>query len=258
MPSVANKRVLSEDESEALETDLAEHSVVEAQARASYTFADEVIAQYEELGVTGRPRPILDEAHERIFPGLQAGEYYDGRMPPSLKVLSLEDVSAAMSLSCNWLGYLYGQYAGVMVARKEAMKRKEAIWSIVRNSYRKIGKYHGASLTDQKLSDFARGDRRFIEADAEYEKLNAVYNTLEAIIDVTKKELETISREVTIRQTILESETRGRGMHNRMSGPNPATVAFPKDERRKVGGSASKGKTPNRIGARVRNQNGAR
>lgn len=197
-------------------------AVGEAEAREAYTFADDTVAQYEEMGVAARPRPFVDENHTAIFPGLEAGSYYDGRMPPALKQLTLDEVSSALCLSCNWLGYISAQYALVAASRSEAKKRKEAIWSIVRNNYRKIGKRHGVNFTDQKLSDFARGDSRFVSADAEYEKLNAMYATLEALVDVTKKEMETISREVTIRQAKVESEARGRGISRRFVDPSRA------------------------------------
>lgn len=232
-------------------------AVGEHEVREAYTFSEKTIERYSELGIAERPRPILDQNHETVFPGLGAGQYYDGRMPPALKQLTLDEVSSALSLSCNWLGYISAQYAMVAAARSEAKKRKEAIWSIVRNNYRKIGKKHGVNFTDQKLSDFARGDSRYISADAEYEELNAIYNTLDALVEVTKKELDTISREVTIRQAKVEAEARGRGARRR-GEISTARGRLPDEEESRSG--PSQNRVPNRIRGkgRIKAPTGAR
>ena len=99
--------------------------------------------------------------------------------------------------------------------------------------------------TDQKLSDFARQDKRFVEADAEYERLNVIYNTLESLVEVTKKEMDAISREVTIRQAKAEAEARGRGIANRVGN-----AGIPAERRRSVGKTADR--TPAKAKGRVR------
>jgi hypothetical protein len=232
--------ILDEELSQ-LETEEDTFAIGEHEAREVYTFAEDTIAEYEALGITGRPRPILEEVHLGMFPDCEEGQYYDGRMPTVLKQLTLDEVSAMLSLSCNWHGYISGQHAIYFAQRAEAKKKKDSLWSIVRNNYRKMGRRHGVKYTDQKLSDFARQDKRFVVADAVYERLNVVYNTLSDLVDVTKKELDTISREVTIRQAKAEAEARGRGINNRVGN-----AGISAERRRSVG------KTQDRSPAKVK------
>lgn len=209
-----------------------------------YAFSDEIIEEYEKIGLIGRKRPVLQDIHTRILGG-SVGDYYDGSTPTVVRQLSLDEVSALHSLLTNWYGYLGAQFAVYSARRNEARKKKEVSWSIIRNNYRKIGREYGVSYTDQKLSDFARQDSRFLPLDAEYEKLNAIYNTLGALLEVTKKEVESISREVTIRQVKAESEARGRGMANRVA---PSTVRVPERRGRVSIGDA----TPKNIKSKIR------
>lgn len=228
-----------------LEQELDTFAAGEHTARKAYTFSQEAIDSYEEIGVSSRHRPKVDSIHSAVFPGLEAGQYYDGRMPPNLKHLSLDELSAILSLSCNWHGYISSQFALVSARRMEALARKESIWSIIRNYYRKVGLKWGTKFSDQKLSDFARQDTRFIDANADYVRLNAIYGTLDALVEVTGKEMETISRTVTIRQTKAESEARGRGIRRRAHG-NPNTAMVPPEKRRIVSGK-TKDRTPKKI-----------
>ena len=226
-----------------LELELDTFAAGEQDALEAYSFAEETIEEYEQLGIATRHRPMVEDVH--AYPGLNAGSYYDGRMPSTLKQLTLDELSATLSMACNWHGYIAAQYANVMVMRSEAKARKESIWSIVRNNYRKLGLRWKTKFSDQKLSDFARQDTRFIAANAEYEKLNAMYQTLGALAEVTEREMAAVSREVTIRQAKIEAEARARGIRNR-SGLNPATVALPAERRRRVDANA-RDKTPAKV-----------
>ena len=151
--------------------------------------------------------------------------------------LTLDELSATYSLSSNWYGYLSAQFAMVSARRVQAKKKKEVLWSIIRNNYRKIGREHDVKYTDQKLSDFARQDKRFVAVDAEYEKWNCLYNSMYSLLEATKKEVETLSREVTIRQVKVESEARGRGMAGRSTST---------DRRRSVDGPIAN-RTPAKV-----------
>jgi hypothetical protein len=241
-------RELSEEDQSQLETELDTFAIGEKEVKERYTFADDTIKEYERIGIIAIPRPKMVQAHETIFPDLKTGSYYDGRMPLTMKQLTLDEVSMLLSLTNNWYGYLAGQYAIVAAQRSEAKRKRDAVWSIVRNAYRKIFKHWGQSVSDQKCSDFARQDSRFVEVEDAYERLNVLYEALYTLTEHTKKELDVVSREVTIRQTKMESEARYRGISHRV---DTQRAKIPIEERRRVNDSASSN-TPRKVVAKIR------
>lgn len=176
-----------------------------------YTYADRVKERLDDLGVSDTQKPQLSEEHQALFPNIKPGSYFNGRMPVSVKKLSLDQLNSLQWLFLAWFGYLSFQKNLIAVERSEAMRQKEFLWSHVRKQYR-FGT-DGKKNSDQVMSDIARGDYRFVKANAQYEEVNALYNCMEAALDVADKDLKVISRAVTIEQIKLEKEFHARGFN---------------------------------------------
>lgn len=243
---------LNDEEQSQLEKELDTFAISEAEVKERYTYADETIEEYERIGVASIPKPKLQREHETIFKDLKSGQYYDGRMPLTLKQLSLDEVSMLLSLTSNWYGYLSAQYAINAAKRSEAKRKRDAVWSIVRNYYRKLFRKWGQSVSDQKCSDFARQDARFVEVEDTYERLNVLHDALFALVEHTKKELDVVSREITIRQTKIESEARQRGIRNRLADVSPEHAGTSFEERRRVRGPTQSNQTPRKLEAKFK------
>ena len=181
----------------------------------SYTFSDRVKSKMQELGLTGyAERPILTEEHDGIFPDLEAGDYFNGRLPVVVRRLSLDQISALLTLVTRWFAYLTFQKNMIAAERSEASKKKEFVWSHVRKQYRYYWDENGkrGKRTDQQMSDEARCDYRFIKANSQYTELNTLYDAMLDTMEVAKRDMEMVSREVTIVQTKMEAEYMASGM----------------------------------------------
>jgi hypothetical protein len=174
-----------------------------------YNYAAKVKERLVNIGLCYDERPQLSEEHRNVFPGLEPGQYFDGRLPTVIRNLSLEQLSALYSLFSNWFSYIHFQLKMIAAERSEAKKHKEFMWSHVRKRYKKIDPDTGKMVSDQATSDRARIDYRFIQVDAKYEELNAVYSGLLVLCEVAEQNMQVISREVTIHQMIMG---KGAGM----------------------------------------------
>jgi len=170
-----------------------------------YTYYEDVVQELNKMGFVARPRPCIEDDHETIYRNVRSGDFFDGRLPTVIRTLSLDQLSALYSLFSNWYGYVSYQFKLCGAKRSEAKRQKEFLWSLVRDM-KKIDPDTGKNRTDQQRSDAARFDVRFVEASGEYERLNAMYEVMEAVVNIAEQDLKTISREVTIKQTALEKE----------------------------------------------------
>jgi hypothetical protein len=184
----------------------------EEQVKEKYAYHKDVVKKIRQLGLGTRPIPKFAEVHETIYHGVRAGDYFDGRLPIVLKQLSMDQLSALLSLFANWYGYLSQELGMVAAERSEAKRQKEAAWSMVRMSHHKAAKRLGLSFTDQKLSDMVRFDSRFVDYSSRFEELDVLYHMLQGILDVADSDKKVISREITIREAQMETEARGRGL----------------------------------------------
>lgn len=176
----------------------------------AYTYSQKVEERLEGLGLVGyRDIPVLDEEHISIFPGLDVGHYFDGRLPRVIRKLNLDQISALYSLYSNWYGYLIFQTRKVAAERSEYKRKKDFLWSFLRKQYKVIDPDTGKKFSDQAVSDMARTDYRFVVADAEYEELNVLYNTMLAMCEVADQDMQVVSREVTINQLKQQKELGG-------------------------------------------------
>jgi len=174
-------------------------------AMQHYSYCDSVAKELDDLGFAARPRPRIEIDHESIYSNLKAGDYFDGRLPTVIRKLNLDQLSALYSLFSNWYGYVSYQFTMEGARRSEALRKKEFTWSMVREMKR-IDPDTGKKRTEQQMSDSARNDIRFVEANANYERLNALHTVMEAVVLIAEQDLKTISREVTIKQTEIESQ----------------------------------------------------
>ena len=179
---------------------------------ALYTYAAHILEILNEKGFGVWDRPILEDDHAGIFPGLGPGDLFDGRMPTVLKRLSLDQLSSLFTLFCNWHAYVISVLTGVSVEYSEAVTQKELIWSMVRVRHKRHGKRKGVTISDQLCSDLAREDRRFIEANSKYLQVDALKKSIEALSKVVEANMKVISREVTVRGVQTDAEARSRGM----------------------------------------------
>ena len=187
----------------------------EATGIETYTYADRVKNRLAEMGVTGASarQPVLQEEHVGIFPNYEVGTYFDGSMPTVIRKLNLDQLSALYSLYSNWYAYLSFQTKMVAAERSEALHQREFIWSNVRRQKKNADPTR--KISDQAASDLARTDYRYVKANARYEELNVLHQCMEAMLEVTKKNMSVISREVTITQIQLENVATGTNFHNR-------------------------------------------
>jgi hypothetical protein len=182
----------------------------------AYTFAQNVTDRLSSLGLGANPqRPRLEKEHEGIFPGLLAGQYFDGRLPTVIRRLSLDQVSALYSLYTNWYRYLVVVTRKVATERSEAIRQKEFIWSHIRSVRKRPDPSTGKKITDQTASDETRGDIRFVLLSAKYEEVNSLFEILAAMCEVAEQDMKVISREVTIQQTAFQQKFLSNNFRNR-------------------------------------------
>jgi len=183
----------------------------------AYTFSDRVKSRLEELGIGKSNKPVLAEEHKGVFPGLEPGDVFNGQLPVVVRRLSLDQLSALYSLFTSWYSYVSSMTNIIAVERSEAKRQKEFLWSHIRRQF-KVDPESGKKVSDQACSDLARGDYRYVVADAKYEELNVLYNCMNASLEVTEADMKMISREVTIVQAKLEKDAQGTGFGSRVGG----------------------------------------
>lgn len=188
--------------------------VGEEEGKQHYTYAEKALRRLQTMGLGNISRPIVEEVHARIY-GVAVRSYFDGRMPSTLKSLSLDELSSLYTLFCNYNAYLVQEYSKIAAERSEASKQKSLMWSMIRMKHLKAAREFDMALSDQKCSDLTRYDKRFVEPDGVYEELNVMKDCLEAVLRVIDQNMKVLSREVTIREAKVEAEARGRGLHSR-------------------------------------------
>jgi hypothetical protein len=179
----------------------------ENEANETYNYTERVEERLTALGITPRPRPKIEDGHKEIYPGMKNGEYFDGRMPTSLKDLELDDLSTLFTLFSNWYAYVRYQTSLCAARKSEAKRKQEFMKAFCRNFY------EGES--EQAKRDKAKEDSRFIEADAFFEEISAMHEILDAQRSITARDIEIISRQITIRQLQIEANLKQRGFNNR-------------------------------------------
>lgn len=194
-------------------------STDEVTGLAAYQFSDRVKERF--IATVGgiSDKPVLEEEHRGIFPGLHPGDYFTGQLPTVVRRLSLDQLSALYSLFGSWYRYLAYQTNLIAAERSEALRQKEFLWARIRQQF-KIDS-DGKKNSTQNQSDLARKDYRYVKANAHYEELNSLYSCMLAALEVAHQDMKVISREVTIHQAKIEAEYMGNNLGNRLSNPFP-------------------------------------
>jgi hypothetical protein len=202
----------------------------EEEAREKYTFAENVVSRLGAIGVGNMERPVLEDAHDGIFTGLKKGQYFDGRLPTVIRKLSLDQLSALLSLFTNWYDYVLQQAMLVEAELSEAKRKKEFMWAMIRTKIKDQARAASKSISDARISDLARLDSRFVEVDAHFIELDVLHNCMQAMLRAAGHNLKTVSREITVRQVKVEAEARGRGISSDRPPSRFAQVYRPRTE----------------------------
>jgi hypothetical protein len=188
-----------------LSTDIGE---IEAMER--YSIVKRVEERIAAFGITAPVRPTVSEEQVSWIPGLEAGNYFDGRLPSVIRRLSLDQLSELLGLMSGYYAYLSFVTNRAAAERSEALRKKEFLWSYIRDAVKRTpDAATGKRPTDQSASDAVRHDTRFVMASAAYDEANCVYETLNAMLRVTEQDMKVISREVTIQQMKLFDGFKG-------------------------------------------------
>lgn len=188
-----------------------------------YNFKSNVMEKIRALGISEPPRPKIEKVHEPIFPGKKAGDYFDGRLPTVIRRLSIDQLSFLHSLFTNWFAYVSFQAEVVAVEKSEARRKKDFTQAWLRD----IHKYDSKTMekrTAQEAADSAKYDERYVKADAHMGELDAVDKVMQAVVSMAEQDLKTISREITIQQVKLESDSSKRSYPQKRIPPEDRSV----------------------------------
>lgn len=208
-----------------------------------YSFVDKAQTRLSELGINPPEIPTMEDEHVVIFDDYQgmrigAGDRFDGRFPTVIRRLSLDQLSALQSLFTSWYKYIAYQSELLASQKSEADKRRGLRQARLRNTL-SMDK-EGNKRTDQQRTNAAKYDRRFIEADADYEELAAADRILKAILKGAEQDLKTISREITVNQALQEQEAN-KARYGKRSGGR-----FERENNQAVKGSFNRYRKPDK------------
>ncbi len=199
-------------ESETVAVQDHEFQLDEFELEEQYSHAQVVEKHLQAMGLTSVQRPSATKDMARLL-HVDEGTYFDGRLPPSLKNLTMEDLSDLHVLHASWIHYLTVLLNKVSLERSEVTPRKEAVWGMTRMFHKKTSKnLAGVNLTDQQCSDLARYDRRFVNVNSRYQQLTAHRDCLEALLKVAEQNCAVVSREVTRREATLYASRRSQNI----------------------------------------------
>lgn len=213
------------------------------QAKEAYLIDGKVEDELATMGILDPLRPTYEPEHTTIFSGVSEGEYFDGRMPTVVKRLSLDQLSHLYGLLQGWYAYVQGKY-GIWKTRKSQTKEIKGVTeAFCRKGYRESGQ------SDENSRVLAKQDIRFIEANAEFEKASAILDILEAQMKTASKNLDLISREITLRGYDIQAGARHRGFNRSLryaeDGPEQERGGGYAQAAPKASGAGPKGpKTP--------------
>lgn len=179
---------------------------------SSVSMAEEVL---KEMGVGDSPRPLIRPEHVAIFDDATEGDHFDGRMPPTVRELSLNQLSLLNSLFTNWYSYVRKQAMRWKHRKSEADRKTKFELARLRKRYAKDEE--GGKRSDRAADVMAKNHPDYIESDADYHTAAAVSDMLDAQLSITSKDMQVISREVTIRQLEIEAHAKGRGFDHRVA-----------------------------------------
>lgn len=175
-----------------------------------YSFASKVVTEMQRIGITEPERPVFHSEHLTIFPGVENGQYFDGRMPLVVKGMSLQELGTLYHLFQCWYAYLMYQYSVWKVRTSEAERKRSVLTTLLQKKY-------GESQSVEKAKTEAKADSRYVEVDAEFETAKAMSDVLDCQIKITSKSMSMISRTITIKEAEVEQNAQSRGFYGKMS-----------------------------------------
>lgn len=190
-------------------------SIDENEALELYSFHHKVKKRIDTLGVCTYDRPKIEEEHEAIYPGKRAGQYFNGTLPTVIRQLSLDQLSALHTLFSNYYGYLTTHTMLVASEKSEALRKREFMLHHLKNFYRRPNPKTGKKVAESSVGDYAKSDHRYVTLDAAYQEVAAYFTILEAMRSVAYKDMQVISREVTIHYEKFRQEILGQNFRNR-------------------------------------------
>jgi hypothetical protein len=142
------------------------------------------------------------------------------RMPIDLSKSSFQELTYLIGRFTEWYGYSVGQLKLAEGRRNAAEKKRTFAWSRIR-------KLKSGTVSDK--DDAVRTDSRYLNVDGRYEHWDAMVRLLGGIVEGLKRDVETISRSI----TVLESRTgaEGRGVAAGRKGRGDAQTAFRRGRR---------------------------
>ena len=152
----------------------------------------------------------------------QDGHFQDlPSMPLNLGEKSFEYLQTLMGKYTAWYSYAMHQFQLSSVSRNAAEKKRSFVWSRLRRALR------DGTVADK--DDAVRVDRRFVQADTEYEYQDGRYRILNGITDSLKRDIDTVSRSISALENRIYSE--GRGVSTANKDPGKAAQAFRRGRR---------------------------
>jgi len=140
----------------------------------------------------------------------RAGEFDEfPHLPPDLSLCSFAEIQRLIGQFTTWYGYAIGQLKLAEGQRNAAEKRRTFAWSRIR-------KTKSGTVADK--DDETRLDRRYVEADANFEFCDTKYRLLVGIVDGLKRDIETVSRSYAVLESRQNAEGKAVGI-SRRPGP---------------------------------------
>lgn len=161
---------------------------------------DEAIDRAEEdLIHIGLPLPTRPSARD--------GELLDlPQMPEDLSELSPQELGDMLATFSRWFEYATSQYKLARGRRNGCEKKRGYAWSHIRQK---------KSGTVSDKDDLTRVDIRYMNVDADFEFSDAKLGLLEGIVRGLERDIDTISRAITVMDQRLGVEGRGAAASKR-------------------------------------------
>tara|TARA_Y100000034_G_C6783687_1_gene350458 strand:- start:151 stop:780 length:630 start_codon:yes stop_codon:yes gene_type:complete len=174
---------------------------------------DEILADKEITTELPQPRPPMG-----IQDYVVEADNGDPVLPDDLTVLGDKEIGKLFSFFTNWTNYIQGLLTQAECARDVIKSKVATLEKALIITYQE----EDVSLSDTKAKAKIRLDRRFVEAEASYQKSVVLARRLHTRFDQLKRSEKVISREQTRRQTELEAlaheQRGGRGAFPRTRG----------------------------------------
>jgi hypothetical protein len=135
------------------------------------------------------------------------GELLDmPQLPDDLTDLSPRDLGDLLSVFSRWFEYATGQYKLARGRRNGGEKKRGFAWASIRQK-------KNGTVSDK--DDHTRTDSRYMNVDADFEYGDAKLGLLEGIVRGLERDIDTISRAITVMDQRLGVEGRGAAASRR-------------------------------------------